>query len=75
MSCEYCKKNWEIGNEFDEYMELQSKTSSFLLRDSEGTVGLCLHFVDDENPFVDGNYLYVTSANHCPKCGRELVEQ
>lgn len=75
MSCKYCEKIWEFGNEFNEYLKSQSETASFLLRDSEGMIGLCLHFVDDENPFVAGNNLYVTSVDYCPKCGGRLIEK
>lgn len=74
MSCKYCEKIWEFGNDFNNYIESQDETVSFLLK-SNGVVGLCLHFVDDENPFITGNNLYVTNVDFCPKCGRRLMEE
>lgn len=75
MSCEYCEKIWEFDDEFNEYLKAQSKTSSFLLKDANGVIGLCLHFVNADNFLIDADSLYVTSVEFCPKCGKRLTEK
>lgn len=74
MSCEYCEKVWEFGDELEEYLKSQDKTSTLLIRDDTGVIGLCLHFVDADNFLIDADNLYVTSVEFCPKCGRRLIE-
>ena len=70
--CEYCEKIWEFGDELIEYLEAQDETSTLLIRDDNGVVGLCLHFVDADNVLINADNLYVTSVEYCPKCGRKL---
>ena len=74
-NCEYCKKIWEFGDELNEHLKALDETSTLLIRDDNGVIGLCLHFVDADNVLIDADNLYVTSVEFCPKCGRRLVEE